>query len=62
MHRIRDGSDAGKWSWSMTASLPRSKDLGSTSGIAVSRQEAVRLVEECYEHMLTYYNTHRPEG
>ncbi len=62
VHRIRGGPDAGKWSWIMTATLPHFRYLGSTSGTAVSREEAVRLVGECYQHMLTYYDKHRADG
>ena len=61
VHRIRGGPDAGKWSWSMTASPSRPKLPGLTSGTVASREEAFRLVGECYERMLTYYNRHRPD-
>lgn len=62
VHQIRDGGDVGKWSWSMTACPSRPKFPEPTSGTAASREEAVRLVGECYEHMLTYYNRHRADG
>ena len=54
MHQIRIGPDAGQWSWSMTATLSGPGYPGSTSGTVVSRQEAVRLVGECYERMLVF--------
>ena len=62
VHQIRDGGDVGKWSWSMTASPSRPKCPEPTSGTAASREEAVRLVGECYERILTYYNRHRADG
>ncbi len=62
VHWIRGGPDAGKWSWIMTATLPHFRYLGSTSGTVASREEAVRLVGECYENLLTYYDRHRPDG
>ncbi len=46
----------------MTATLPHFRYSGSTSGTVASREEAVRLVGECYEHLLTYYDRHRPDG
>ena len=56
VHQIRSGPDAGQWSWSMTATLSGPRYPGSTSGTMVSRQEAVRLVGECYERMLVFYS------
>ena len=61
VHQIREGREAGRWSWSMTATLSRPKDLGATSGTVASREEAVRLVGECYERMLMLYNRHPPD-
>ena len=61
VHKIRDGGDAGKWSWSMTAAPSRPTFPGPTSGIAASREEAVHLVGECYKRMLTFYNRHHPD-
>ena len=61
-HQIRDGRDAGKWSWSMTAWLPRPNHSGSTSGMVASREEVIRLMVKSYESMLAYYNRHRPDG
>ncbi len=55
VHQIKDGGAGEQWAWNVTATFRGPRYPGITSGIMVSRQEAVRLLGETYALMLRFY-------